>query len=57
MIVDNYRPVQDLNSRVVKCSFMIKDDNDGPDNGAYHVTNHVEIIMAFIVAALFKFFQ
>ena len=51
-IVNNYRPVQDLNGRTIK--FTYKLPVDGPDNGAHHVTNTLTTILALIMAALFK---
>ncbi|KAK3736295.1 hypothetical protein QZH41_020757 [Actinostola sp. cb2023] len=52
-IVNNYRPVQDLNGRTIK--FTYKPPVDGPDNGAHHVTNTLTTILALIMAALFNY--
>jgi len=56
MIVDNYRPVQNLNSRVIKASFKVSGGH-APDNGAYHVTNYAQIAMGAVLVALFKLLQ
>lgn len=52
VLTDTFRPVEPLNSRVVKRSFKTAADHKGPDSESYLVTATMTTILSAVTAAV-----